>query len=62
MGILVQENAGHLAAWLPTALAALGAAAMAVLVYVWRRRRAGRTVSRSLAAVGWIARWVVLPG
>ena len=62
MRTLVQENAGHLAAWLPIALAALGAVAIAVMLYVWRRRRAARTVSRPLVAVRWIARWVVLPG
>jgi len=62
MGILVQENAGHLAAWLPPVLAALGAAAIAVLLCVWGRRRPARTVSRSLAALAWIARRVILPG
>lgn len=61
MGALVQENAGHLAAWLPTVLAVLGAGATALVLYVWRRRRDTRTVSRSLAAARWIARWVVVP-
>lgn len=62
MGTLVQENAGHLAAWLPTAVSALGVVAIAVLFYIWRRRRAALTISRSLVAVGWVARHVVLPG